>query len=112
MLTTSCSFTTSAYCRHKTNLPIQPSQLWLVYQIAENTTIVGMSSDVCDRFGKRVRSLRKNRGWRQLDLAEHAGISENYVSDLELGRKEICLRTIETLSQAFEMTITDLLSSV
>jgi len=88
------------------------SQLWLVYQIALNTTIVGMGTDVCDRFGKRVRSLRKSRGWRQLDLAEQAGISENYVSDLELGRKEICLRTIETLSAAFGMTIADLMSSV
>jgi len=71
-----------------------------------------MDTDVCDRFGKRVRGLRKSRGWRQLDLAEQAGISENYVSDLELGRKEICLRTIETLSTAFGMTIAELMSSL
>ncbi len=69
-----------------------------------------MARDVCIRFGKRVRELRKQRGWRQIDLAEQAGISENYVSDLELGRKEICLRTIEALAKAFEMGIPELLS--
>jgi len=40
-----------------------------------------------------------------------AGIHENYVSDLELGRKEICLRTLQTLVQAFDMTVADLLKS-
>ena len=32
-----------------------------------------MATDICDRFGERIRELRKNRGWRQLDLAEQAG---------------------------------------
>jgi len=71
--------------------------------------MVGMARDICIRFGERVRELRKERGWRQLDLAEQAGISENYVSDLELGRKEVCLRTIEALSKALEVTVLDLM---
>jgi transcriptional regulator with XRE-family HTH domain len=62
------------------------------------------------RFGRRIRELRKERGWR-LDLAE-AGISENYVSDLELGRKEVCLRTIEALSEALDMGIIELIKGV
>ncbi|HEY4380890.1 MAG TPA: helix-turn-helix transcriptional regulator [Acidobacteriaceae bacterium] len=53
-----------------------------------------MARDVCTLLGKRIRELRKARGWRQLDLAEQAGINENYVSDLELGRKEACLRIL------------------
>lgn len=60
------------------------------------------------QFGKSLRELRKERGWRQLDLAEHAGISENYVSDLELGRKEACLRTLQALAVAFGVTIPEL----
>lgn len=71
-----------------------------------------MARDICVRFGKRVRELRKERGWRQLDLAVHAGISENYVSDLELGRKEVCLRTIETLSEALGTDILGLMKGV
>ena len=68
-----------------------------------------MASDICIALGKRIREIRKARGWRQIDLAEQAGINENYVSDLEIGKKEICLRTLQTIAQTFEMKIDDLL---
>jgi transcriptional regulator with XRE-family HTH domain len=71
-----------------------------------------MARDICIRFGRRIRELRKERGWRQIDLAEQAGISENYVSDLELGRKEACLRTIEALSKALDTGILELMKGV
>lgn len=45
-------------------------------------------------------------------MAAEAGINENYVSDLEHGRKEICLRTIQTVAQAFEMKASDLLKGI
>jgi transcriptional regulator with XRE-family HTH domain len=71
-----------------------------------------MASDICVLLGKRIRELRKARGWRQLDLAEQAGINENYVSDLELGNKEICLRTLQQVALAFGMKIKDLMNGV
>lgn len=74
--------------------------------------MVGMAKDICIRFGERIRELRKERGWRQLDLAEQAGISENYVSELELGRKEICLRTIRQIAKAFGIEIDEMMSDI
>lgn len=71
-----------------------------------------MTRDICIDLGRRVRDLRIERGWRQIDLAEEAGIHENYVSDLELGRKEICLRALQTLASAFDMTPSELLKGV
>ncbi|HTV81603.1 MAG TPA: helix-turn-helix transcriptional regulator [Acidobacteriaceae bacterium] len=71
-----------------------------------------MASEVCAALGQRIRSLRRKRGWRQLDLAEQAGINENYVSDLELGRKEACLQTLKALASAFEITLSELLKGV
>ena len=71
-----------------------------------------MAKDICIRFGRRVRELRKERGWRQLDLAEQAGISENYVSDVELGRKEVCLRTLDALSKALSTPIPELMKGI
>jgi transcriptional regulator with XRE-family HTH domain len=67
------------------------------------------------RFWRRIRKLRKKCGWRQIDLAEQAGIagiSENYVSDLELGRKEVRLRTIEAFSKALNTDILGLMKGV
>ena len=71
-----------------------------------------MARDICVVLGERIRELRKKRGWRQIDLAEETGIHENYVSDLEMGRKEICLRTLQTLGLAFGLTAAELLRDV
>ena len=71
-----------------------------------------MASEVCAALGRRIRDLRKQRGWRQLDLAVQVGINENYASDLEVGRKEVCLNTISALAEAFGLTISELMSGV
>jgi len=71
-----------------------------------------MASDVCEALGKRIRQLRTERGWRQIDLAEETGIHENYVSDLEQGRKEICLRTLQTIARAFDLSMAELLKGI
>jgi transcriptional regulator with XRE-family HTH domain len=71
-----------------------------------------MGRDICEALGVRIRQLRLERGWRQIDLAEETGIHENYVSDLEHGRKEVCLRTLQTIARAFGLTISDLLKTV
>ena len=49
---------------------------------------------------------------RQIDLAEEAGINENYVSDIEIGKKEICLRTMQAIEDAFDLTLAELLQGV
>jgi len=71
-----------------------------------------MARDICVALGERIQQLRADRGWRQIDLAEETSIHENYVSDLELGRKEVCLRTLQTLAGAFDMTASELLKGI
>jgi transcriptional regulator with XRE-family HTH domain len=73
---------------------------------------VGMARDICIALGRRIRELRKARKWRQIDLAMEAQINENYVSDLEHGRKEVCLRTLQTLARAFEMKTSEILKGI
>ena len=68
-----------------------------------------MARDICVGLGERIRKLRNDRGWRQIDLAEEAGVHENYISDLEMGRKEICLRTLQRIAAAFETKTSTLL---
>ena len=71
-----------------------------------------MARDICVALGERIRQLRTERNWRQIDLAEESGIHENYVSDLEQGSKEICLRTLETVAKAFNRTPAELLRDI
>lgn len=71
-----------------------------------------MARDICISLGKRIRDLRRQRGWRQIDLAEQAGINENYVSDLEIGKKEICLRTLHVVALALGVKTSELLKGI
>ena len=64
------------------------------------------------RFGRRVRALRKERGWTQVYMATHTGLGSVYISQLEHGKKEPGLRTIEILALSFEMTPSQLLRGV
>lgn len=61
-------------------------------------------------FGKRVRELRKSRGWTQEALAEAADLHENYVSRLETGEQEPGLFVILRLARAFGSTPGELLA--
>ena len=52
----------------------------------------------CVRFGRRIRELGKHRGCRQVYLAEHTGLGMVHISQLEHGKDEPGLRTIEILA--------------
>ena len=71
-----------------------------------------MATDICVLLGRRIRELRKQRRWRQIDLAEHSGINVIYISDLERGKKEICLRNLHVLAETFEMVLPELLANL
>jgi transcriptional regulator with XRE-family HTH domain len=71
-----------------------------------------MATDICIRLGKRIRDLRKARQWRQIDLAEHAGIHKNHISELERGQREIGLRNLEAIAQALDKTPSEVLKGL
>lgn len=59
-----------------------------------------MSMDVL-RIGLIIRALRRRRGWRQVDLAAAAGVSQSTVSDAERGHLDgLSVRAIRQLLNA------------
>ena len=70
------------------------------------------SGDICVRFGLRLRKLRLERSWTQTDMAVHLGMDRSFLSDLERGKREPCLRTLEVIAQGFEITVPQLLSRI
>jgi transcriptional regulator with XRE-family HTH domain len=64
-----------------------------------------MATDICVLVGQRVRKLRLARGWTQTYLSIHAGVGRNYISDVELGKKEIGLRNLYLLAQSLGVTL-------
>lgn len=71
-----------------------------------------MPPDVCIQLGERIRQLRKKRGWRQIDLAQHSGVHEVHISDLERGAREVGLRHLAALSRAFELPLSEFLKGI
>ncbi|MBA2677254.1 MAG: helix-turn-helix domain-containing protein [Ktedonobacteraceae bacterium] len=47
----------------------------------------------------------------QTDLAVHLGMDRSFLSDLERGKREPCLRTLEVIAQGFELSLPQLFSS-
>lgn len=64
------------------------------------------------KLHERLRELRQERGQRLKDVSEIAGISIPYLSDLERGRTNPSLDTLQTLAGAYGITVHDLLLSV
>jgi transcriptional regulator with XRE-family HTH domain len=69
-----------------------------------------VSSDICIELGKRLRALRKQRGWTQVYMAEHVGLDRSFISDLENGKREVCIRNLQILARSFDISISKLLS--
>jgi len=68
------------------------------------------NQNITVRFGKRLRQLREKRGWTQVEMADALGIDRSYISDMERGKKNVCLPTMEVFVQGFGISISKLTS--
>lgn len=71
-----------------------------------------MEQDICILVGRLIRENRLKRGWRQIDLAAHAYLSETYISELETGSSEVCIRTLHSISKAFGVSLGEFLAKI
>ncbi len=61
-------------------------------------------------LGKMLRSLRKQEGWSQADLAKKAKVSQAYIAKLETGvKKNPSLATLKRIAKALGVPVEDLL---
>ena len=68
--------------------------------------------DMRKLVGRNVRRLRIARHMTQEQFAERSGFSQQYISDLERGRRNPTIVSLFELAQALEATPVDLLSNV
>ena len=61
-------------------------------------------------LGDRLRSLRTDRDETLAQTAERAGISPQYLSEIERGRKEASSEMIAALAGALGVTVADLMA--
>ncbi len=69
-----------------------------------------MATDIRILLGRRIRRLRKARGWKQLDLAVSMipEQNQNYISVIELGKTDTTVTMLQRIARALEVEIEDL----
>ena len=67
-----------------------------------------MMCEIVEILGKNIRNLRKQAGWTQEKLAEKAGISVPFMTQIELARKTPSLEVIENIAKALNVSYTQL----
>ncbi len=64
------------------------------------------------RFGERIRELRIERDLSQEKFALLAGLDRTYLSSLEKGKRNVSLKNIKKIADAFDLSISELLNGV
>jgi transcriptional regulator with XRE-family HTH domain len=65
-----------------------------------------------DVLGEQLRRIRHDRGERLADTAGRAGVSPQYLSEMERGLKEPSSEMIAAVAGALEVTLVDLTAAV
>jgi transcriptional regulator with XRE-family HTH domain len=61
------------------------------------------------KLGRRVRALRKARGWSQEELGGRASLHPTYVGGIERGERNVSLINLAKLSEAFQIRMAEFL---
>ena len=54
---------------------------------------------------EKIKGERLKKGWKQCELAKKAGISNTYLSDIEVGRTSPSLKTLHKIAAALDVDI-------
>lgn len=67
-----------------------------------------MSKTVRNKFGKKVRSLRLEKGWSQEELADKVGLHRTYIGSIERGEQNVSIDNIAKLAKTLSISIEEL----
>ncbi|MEG1009557.1 MAG: helix-turn-helix transcriptional regulator [Clostridia bacterium] len=62
-------------------------------------------------FGKKIKEYRENLGYTQFALGDMIGVSQNFLGDIERGKKLPSLEVLVKLSNILKVSLDTLLSN-
>lgn len=68
--------------------------------------------DILQKFGKRIKDLRKERNWTQDEFSKISGFHKNYIGMIERGERNPSLKNIEAFANAFKISISVLTNNI
>ena len=60
-----------------------------------------------EKFGKRIKFYRTQKGLSQEELAFKAGLDRTYIASVENGKRNVSIRTIKKFLDALEITFSE-----
>jgi DNA-binding XRE family transcriptional regulator len=63
-------------------------------------------------LGLRIKALREKRGWTQTDLSIHSGVDRSHLSEIENGRRDMTMGTLQALAGALDLTVAKLINGL
>jgi transcriptional regulator with XRE-family HTH domain len=64
-----------------------------------------MSKTLRNKFGKRIRELRKQKDWSQEELADKVGLHRTYIGTIERGEQNVSIDNIEKLAKTLGISL-------
>ncbi len=73
---------------------------------------MGKAVDILERFGQRVRELRRAEGLSQEAFAAKCGLDRTYMGGIERGERNLALRNIDLIAKTLKMSLSDLMQGL
>lgn len=61
------------------------------------------------KLGSRIKRLRQKKEWTQTDMAVHLGMNRGHLSDIETGKREAGIITLQVIARGLDTTMSTLL---
>lgn len=68
--------------------------------------------DIRRKVGNRIREIRDTKGISQKDLAFKSDLDRSYIASVESGQRNISIINLEKISQALEVSLSELFNGL
>ena len=82
---------------------------WTESRLLLNLLDMGKAVDILERFGQRVRDLRRAKGLSQEAFAAKCGLDRTYMGGIERGERNLALRNINLIAKTLGMSLSELM---
>lgn len=73
---------------------------------------MAQDSELLQRFGNRVRELRKSIALSQEAFADKCGLDRTYMSGIELGKRNVALKNIQVIAKGLGVSLSELMDGL
>jgi len=64
------------------------------------------------KLGKRIQALRMRKGWTQTDMAAYLDMNRGHISDIERGKREVGIITLQIIARGLDTTMANLMKGL